>query len=311
MVPADFDCQEGIMVLNSEFPFILNVCGTEAAQYAARIAAAATAHSETGDIAWLSQDRAFEVPFRGDDAAVLEAARAAVGNGLLDVNVVAAAGRRKMLLVADMDSTIIGCECLDEIADAIGLKPQVAAITERAMAGEIAFAPALRERVALLKGLPVHRLARVYGERVRLNPGARALVATMKAHGARTVLVSGGFTFFTSRVAADAGFDENHGNVLLDDGAHLLGTVAEPILGREAKLQTLEEETAKLGLAHDQTLAVGDGANDLDMIERAGLGVAYHAKPIVAGAAGARVDHGDLTTLLYMQGYRDDEIVRG
>jgi phosphoserine phosphatase len=192
----------------------------------------------------------------------------------------------------------------------MGLKPQVAAITERAMAGEIAFAPALRERVALLKGLPVHRLSRVYGERVRLNRGARALIATMKAHGARCVLVSGGFTFFTSRVAADVGFDADHGNVLLDDGAHLLGTVAEPILGREAKLETLEAEAKKLGLSYDETLAVGDGANDLDMIGRAGLGVAYHAKPIVAQAAGARIDHGDLTVLLYLQGYRDDEIVR-
>jgi len=297
--------------LNIEFPFILSAIGAGAAHYAAHIAStAATANSETGEIAWLSQDRAFEVPFRGDDGKVLAAARAAVAGTPLDINVVAAAGRRKKLLVADMDSTIIGCECLDEIADAMGLKAQVAAITERAMAGEIAFAPALRERVALLKGLPVHRLSRVYGERVRLTPGARALLATMKAHGARCVLVSGGFTFFTSRVAADAGFDADHGNVLLDDGTHLLGTVAEPILGREAKLQTLEDEAKTLGLSYDATLAVGDGANDLDMIGRAGLGVAYHAKPIVAEAAGARVDHGDLTALLYLQGYRDDEIVR-
>lgn len=237
--------------------------------------------------------------------------RAAAEGTFLDINVVPAAARRKKLLVADMDSTIISCECLDEIADAMGIKAQVAAITERAMAGEIAFAPALRERVALLKGLPVHKLARVYGERVRLNPGARALIATMKANGAKTVLVSGGFTFFTSRVAEDAGFDADYGNVLLDDGAHLTGTVAEPILGREAKLETLERETKALRLSPEETLAVGDGANDLDMIGRAGLGVAYHAKPIVAQAAGARVDHGDLTTLLYLQGYRDDEIVRG
>ncbi len=296
--------------MDYKFPFILSAIGKDAAQHAARIGSAAAAHSRTGDIAWLSQNRAFDVPFDGDSDKAREAARAAAEGTLLDINVVASAARRKKLLVADMDSTIIGCECLDEIADAIGLKPQVAAITERAMAGEIAFAPALRERVALLKGLPVHRLSRVYGERVRLNPGARALIATMKAHGARSVLVSGGFTFFTSRVAADAGFDADHGNVLLDDGAHLLGTVAEPILGREAKLETLESETKKLGLSHEETLAVGDGANDLDMIGRAGLGVAYHAKPIVAQAAGARVDHGDLTALLYLQGYRDDEIVR-
>lgn len=296
--------------MDYKFPFILSAIGAGAAQYAARIASVASAHSETDDIAWLSQDRAFEVPFRGDSDKIRDAAREAAGGTFLDINVVAAAARRKKLLVADMDSTIIGCECLDEIADAMGLKAQVAAITERAMAGEIAFAPALRERVALLKGLPVHRLSRVYGERVRLNPGARALLATMKAHGARCVLVSGGFTFFTSRVAADAGFDADHGNVLLDDGTHLLGTVAEPILGREAKLQTLEDEAKTLGLSYEETLAVGDGANDLDMIGRAGLGIAYHAKPIVAQAAGARIDHGDLTALLYLQGYRDDEIVR-
>jgi len=280
-----------------------------AARWATTLGKAVGADSKSAAIAWLSQNRAFEIAFQGDPGVVKEAARAAAAGSWLDINVVATAGRRKKLLVADMDSTIIGCECLDEIADAVGLKPQVAAITERAMAGEIAFAPALRERVGLLKGLPVHRLARVYGERVRLNPGARALVATMKAHGARTVLVSGGFTYFTSRVAADAGFDAHHGNVLLDDGERLTGTVAEPILGRQAKLQTLQDETAKLKIGYDETLAVGDGANDLDMIERAGLGVAYHARPIVAQAAGARIDYGDLTALLYLQGYRDNEIV--
>jgi phosphoserine phosphatase len=304
LVPA---CQEELRILDDEFPFMLSAIGTDAAQFAARIA---DAHSDRGEIAWLSRDRAFEIPFRGDREVVLAAARTAAAGASLDVNAVAAAQRRKKLLVADMDSTIIGCECLDEIADAMGLKPKVAAITARAMAGEIAFEPALRERVALLKGLPVHRLARVYGERVRLNPGARALLATMKAHGARSVLVSGGFSFFTARVAADAGFDAHHGNVLMDDGTHLLGTVAEPILGREAKLHRLEDETAKLGLSFADTLAVGDGANDLGMIGRAGLGVAYHAKPVVAEAAGARIDHGDLTALLYLQGYRDDEIVR-
>lgn len=297
--------------MNSEFPLILSIAGAEAAPFAARITSAAAAHSKTGEIAWLSAGRVFEVPFRGDAGKVETAARSAAEGSRFDINVVAAAARRKKLLVADMDSTIISCECLDEIADAMGLKAQVAAITERAMAGEIAFAPALRERVALLKGLPVHKLARVYGERVRLNPGARALTATMKANGAKTVLVSGGFTFFTSRVAEDAGFDADYGNVLLDDGTHLTGKVAEPILGREAKLETLERETKALGLSPEETLAVGDGANDLDMIGRAGLGVAYHAKPIVAQAAGARVDYGDLTTLLYLQGYRDDEIVRG
>jgi len=261
-----------------------------------------------GTVTWLAKDRAFDIAPDGDGA--LAAARTAAGDAALDINAVRTTGRRKKLLVADMDSTIINCECLDEIADFAGLKARVSAITERAMRGEIAFEPALRERVALLKGLPLHRLARVYAERIRLNPGARALVQTMKAHGARTCLVSGGFTYFTEKVGADAGFDDHQANVLLDDGAHLLGAVQEPILGREAKLAALKAETARLGISTDDALCVGDGANDLAMIERAGLGVAYHAKPVVAAAAGARIDHSDLTALLYLQGYSDDEIVR-
>jgi phosphoserine phosphatase len=209
-----------------------------------------------------------------------------------------------------MDSTIIGCECIDELADMAGLKPQVAAITERAMRGELDFPAALRERVALLKGLPLEALARVYAERVRLNPGARALTATMRAHGAHTLLVSGGFTYFTTCVAEDAGFEAHQGNRLVDDGKVLTGEVGEPILGREAKLKALEEAVARFRLAVSDTLAVGDGANDLDMIKRAGLGVAYHAKPVVAAAAGASIAHGDLRSLLYLQGYRSSEIQR-
>jgi phosphoserine phosphatase len=263
-----------------------------------------------GTVTWLSPERAFDIAIVGDSAALLAAARAAAGDAPVDVNAVTVAGRRKKLLVADMDSTIIGCECLDEIADFVGVKAHVSAITERAMRGEIAFEPALRERVALLKGMPVHRLGRVYAERVRLNPGAKALVHTMKAHGARTCLVSGGFTFFTSRVAEDAGFDDHQANVLVDDGSVLLGEVREPILGREAKLAALEVEVQRLGIAADDALCVGDGANDLAMITRAGLGVAYHAKPIVAAEADAKIDHGDLTSLLYLQGYSDAEIVR-
>jgi len=253
---------------------------------------------------WLSEGRAFDIPYDAAAFARLKAMDA-------DVNAVPIAGRRKALLVADMDSTVIGCECLDELADQAGLKPQIAAITERAMRGEIAFAPALRARVALLAGLPLGALERTYAERVRLNPGAKALVATMKRQGARAVLVSGGFTYFTRRVAAQAGFDADRANVLIDDGAGLTGAVAEPILGREAKRAALEEEASRLGIALDDTLAVGDGANDLDMIRAAGLGVAYHAKPIVAEAAPARIDHGDLRALLYLQGYRDEEIVEG
>jgi phosphoserine phosphatase len=191
-----------------------------------------------------------------------------------------------------------------------GLKPQIAAITERAMRGELEFEAALKERVGMLKGLKLDALERTYAERVKLNPGAKSLLATMRAHGAHTMLVSGGFGYFTSRVAAAAGFHVEHGNVLLDDGAALTGEVGIPILGREAKLQALEEAVGSLGIGFEDSLAVGDGANDLGMIGRAGLGVAYHAKPVVAEAAGAAVDHNDLTALLYLQGYSDAEIVR-
>lgn len=243
----------------------------------------------------------------GADVASLRAyTERALERMAVDACVQPAEGRRKRLLVADMDSTIIGCECLDELADFAGLKRQIAAITERAMAGEIAFEGALRERVGLLAGLELTALQRAYDERVRLNPGAQRLVRTMNAHGARCVLVSGGFDFFTVRVAEAAGFATQRANRLLDDGARLLGTVAEPILGREAKLAALVEEAALMGLGLDETLAVGDGANDLAMIAAAGLGVAYRAKPLVAARADARVDHADLTALLYFQGYGQD-----
>jgi len=220
-----------------------------------------------------------------------------------------AIGRRKGLLIADMDSTIINVECIDELADFAGVKAQVSEITERAMRGELDFEAALRERVAMLKGLPLADLQRAYDERVRLNPGARTLVRTMTANGAKAFLVSGGFSFFTSRVAQAAGFDANRANTLIEAGGVLAGTVGEPILGREAKLAALREEAANLGLLLSATLAVGDGANDLAMIEASGLGVAYHAKPIVAAQAHAKVDHTDLTSLLYFQGYRADQFV--
>ena len=282
--------------------FVLNVIAEDAAELADEMRA-------LGEASWLAGGRAFDIAVAGNGTAALTQARAIAGTRAADVNLVATVRRRKKLLVADMDSTIIGCECLDELADMAGLKPQVAAITERAMRGEIEFAPALRERVSLLQGLPLSALQRVYDERVRLNPGAQTLLATMRAHGAKTLLVSGGFTFFTQRVAALAGFEAEQANVLLDDGATLLGAVAEPILGREAKLAALEEATRESGLDFADTLAVGDGANDLGMIGRAGLGVAYHAKPVVAAAAAASIAHGDLTALLYLQGYREDEIV--
>jgi phosphoserine phosphatase len=217
-------------------------------------------------------------------------------------------GRRKALLVADMDSTIVTGETLDELADFAGLKDRIAAITARAMNGELDFKAALRERVAMLQGLPLDALERTW-QRVRLTPGARELVATMRAHGAYAALVSGGFSFFTSRVAALCGFDLHRSNTLLDDGAALLGRVGEPILDRDTKLATLTGLAAERGLELSATLAVGDGANDLDMLSAAGLGVAYRAKPIVAATARARVDHADLRALLFAQGYRAQEIV--
>jgi phosphoserine phosphatase len=234
--------------------------------------------------------------------------RAAVSGSGIDAVATPAAGRRKTLLIADMDSTIVAGETLDELADCAGLKPRIAAITARAMNGELDFKAALRERVAMLKGLPVDALERTW-QRVRLTSGARELVATMRAHGAYTVLVSGGFSFFTGRVARLCGFDLHRANVLLDDGAALTGRVAEPILDRDAKLATLIEVASERGVGLSDTLAVGDGANDLDMIRAAGLGVAFRAKPVVAAAALARVDHGDLRALLFAQGYRVEEIV--
>jgi phosphoserine phosphatase len=208
-----------------------------------------------------------------------------------------------------MDSTMIGQECIDELADFAGLKTHVAAITERAMRGEIEFEPALRERVALLKGLPVSVVDEVLKNRITTTPGGRELVATMRAHGAYTCLISGGFTLFTNAVAALIGFQENRANELLVRDGKLIGEVADPILGRAAKLATLTELREAFDLDNIDTLVVGDGANDLGMIEQAGLGIAYHAKPAVAAAAAARIDHGDLTALLYAQGYRRDEFV--
>jgi phosphoserine phosphatase len=203
-----------------------------------------------------------------------------------------------------MDSTMIGQECIDELADYAGFKAHVAAITERAMRGEIAFEPALRERVALLKGLPQAVVSEVIEKRIVLTPGGRTLVATMRANRAYTCLVSGGFTMFTRTIGTMIGFDEDRSNILLVDGDGCLsGLVAEPILGREAKLDTLLELQQRLALSPEDTLAIGDGANDIPMIEAAGLGVAYHGKPAVAEAAAARIDHGDLTALLYAQGY--------
>ncbi len=295
--------------MEEPFAFVLNVVARTADELAGPLRAIAASHGVAGDIDWLLEDEAFDIPFAGEPKAVLAKARAAAEGHHADINVLAQANRRKRLLIADMDSTVITAECLDEIADMLGLKAQIAAITERAMRGEVAFEPALRERVAMLKGLRLDALEEVMRERIRLTEGARTLVMTMRHHGARTLLVSGGFTFFTQRVALAAGFDAQRANRLLDDGERLTGLVGEPILGRQAKLETLEREAARLGLKENDTLAVGDGANDLAMIERAGLGVAFHAKTVIAEAAAARLDYADLRGLLFLQGYRASEFV--
>lgn len=227
----------------------------------------------------------------------------------MDANVVPVDGRRKQLLIADMDSTIISVECIDELADFAAVKAEVAAITERAMRGELDFEAALDARVALVKGLPESALAECYAERVRLNPGARTLVRTMAALGAETALVSGGFTYFTARVAAEAGFARNQANTLLIEDGKLTGKAARPILGRAAKLTALEAMCKERGITVSDAIAVGDGANDLDMVRAAGLGVAYHAKPALAAEADARLEHSDLTALLALQGIAASEWV--
>lgn len=278
------------------------------------VAALTPALPPAGPGRWLAPGDAWEQPLRLSASPAPSAAlRASVANHLagrpIDVNVVPAAGRRKALLVADMDSTIIQQECIDEMADMLGLKARIAAITERAMRGELPFEAALRERLALLAGLEVSALQRVFDERVTLMPGARTLVATMRTNGAFTALVSGGFSFFTSRVAAAVGFDTNQANELEIVEGRLTGGVVGPILGREAKLEALLRYRGARALAEAATMAVGDGANDLAMIEAAGLGVAYRAKPVVAAEADVGITYGDLTALLYLQGYRKADFV--
>jgi phosphoserine phosphatase len=279
-------------------------------------AALARARAElpgAGEAKWLARGEAADIPFTPagpiDQRGVAGAIRAALA-APIDVVVQPVAHRRKRLFLADMDSTMIGQECIDELADHANLKAYVAAITERAMRGEIAFEPALRERVALLKGLPQAVADEVIAKRIVLTPGGPTLVATMRANGAYTCLVSGGFTLFTQRIGAMIGFDEDRSNTLVvDGGGKLAGLVEEPILGKEAKLDTLMELRTRLKLSSKDTLAIGDGANDIPMIEAASLGVAYHGKPAVAAAAAARIDHGDLTALLYVQGYSRTEFV--
>ncbi|ARO24879.1 phosphoserine phosphatase SerB [Rhizobium sp. S9] len=260
---------------------------------------------------WLADGVACDIALReGTDAQAAEAnLLAVISSAPIDLVIQEQDSRRKKLLIADMDSTMIGQECIDELAAEVGLKERVADITARAMNGEIAFEPALRERVALLKGLPISVVDEVIAKRITLTPGGPELIATMKAKGHYTALVSGGFTVFTSRIAATLGFDENRANTLLDEDGILSGFVAEPILGKQAKVDALNEISANLGISPQEAIAVGDGANDLGMLQLAGSGVALHAKPTVAAQAQMRINHADLTALLYIQGYRKTDFV--
>lgn len=260
---------------------------------------------------WLADNIACDIVLREHaDSAWAESELAAVLDGApVDIAIQEQDTRRKKLLIADMDSTMIGQECIDELADEVGFKDEVSKITARAMNGEIAFEPALRERVALLAGLSASVISQVLEKRITLTPGGRELVATMRRSGGYCALVSGGFTSFTGPIAKMIGFDEHRANVLLSRGGKLTGEVAEPILGRQAKIDALEEISARLGILPADAIAVGDGANDLGMLERAGSGVALHAKPQVAAKADIRIDHGDLSALLYLQGYRQSDFV--
>ncbi|MCD6069682.1 MAG: phosphoserine phosphatase SerB [Microvirga sp.] len=276
------------------------------------VARAAQALGQETQQAILARGIAADLVISGaqDVKAVEAALRQALNDQPIDIVVQPYAHRRKRLFLADMDSTMIGQECIDELADYVGLKAEVSEITERAMRGEIAFEPALRERVALLKNLPVNVVDEIIAKRITLTPGGMALVRTMRANDAYTCLVSGGFTLFTGPIGATIGFHEDRSNRLILEGEKLAGLVEEPILGREAKLATLVELRARFGLAPHETMAVGDGANDLAMLGEAGLGVAFRAKPAVAAAAHARLDHADLSALLYVQGYKAGEIVQ-
>ncbi|MFC7064568.1 phosphoserine phosphatase SerB [Brucella rhizosphaerae] len=271
---------------------------------------ASAAVNATG-LYWLADGIACDIPLASGitQKEAETALRASLDGAPVDVVVQEQDSRRKKILIADMDSTMIQQECIDELAEEAGLREHVAAITARAMNGEIEFEPALRERVALLKGLPLSVIDKVISTRISLMPGGVELVRTMRKHGAYTALVSGGFTSFTRRVAEMIGFHEDRANTLLHDGAHLSGTVSDPILGREAKVEKLIEIADRLGLTPQDAIAVGDGANDLGMIQLAGTGVALHAKPAVAAQAKVRIDHGDLTALLYIQGYRKSDFV--
>lgn len=290
--------------------YVLTLIGNPSTPLSAQtVQSVADVLGQTGPADWLCPAHACDLPFDhlSPEQAITQA-RTSLNGLTLDVVAQPIADRRKNLLVADMDSTIIEQECIDELADALGIKPQISDITERAMRGELEFDPALRERVGLLKGLAESALEEVYNTKITQTPGGSTLCATMHANGGKTALVSGGFTYFTQRIAQAVGFDTNQANTLIIENGILTGNVGEPILGRQAKVDALHSLAKEYGFPTSQTMAVGDGANDLGMIGEAGLGVALHAKPVVAAAAPAQIDHGDLTALLYIQGYRQKEI---
>ncbi|OIQ34235.1 MAG: phosphoserine phosphatase SerB [Roseobacter sp. MedPE-SWchi] len=259
-----------------------------------------------GEASWLAPDIAAEFPLEREPANLWEVWKDLQSMGV-DLVLQEIANRRKKMLLADMDSTMIQQECIDELAEEAGVGPRVKEITARAMNGELDFDGALTERVALLKDLPETVITQVLDTRITLMPGGPQLLATMKADGAYAALVSGGFTAFTARIAAELGFDENRANTLLVADGKLTGKPGLPILGREAKVAALEQITARLGISEAEVIAVGDGANDLGMLLRAGSGVALHAKPSVAAQCEIRINHGDLTALLYIQGYSRDQ----
>jgi len=278
----------------------------------ASIARAQAALPSPGEVIWLCEGEACDIAFEEDVhelTTIRDNVRKALKGAAIDIVCQRDGNRRKRLLVADMDSTLIGQECIDEIGDYVGLKDKISFITERAMRGELEFDSALRERVALLKGIEKSALQTIFDNQIRLNPGARTLARTMVAHGARAIIVSGGFTFFTARIAEAAGFDASQANRLEISQGKLTGAVIEPILGSQAKLEALHHYREVMDIGQADTLCVGDGANDLAMLSEAGLGIAYYAKPVVAAKAHACVNHGDLTALLFAQGYARGEFV--
>ncbi len=295
---------------NTDYVVTLVSSKVEACLEAQLLQAAQDSLANFSSLNWLNKNIAADLFFQSSNVSGVETnIRLAVGNAPVDIIVQPVAHRKKKLFLADMDSTMIGQECIDELAAFVGLKSEVSEITERAMRGELDFEPALRERVSLLKGLNISVIGNIIANHLTLTEGGRELVQTMRTNGAYTCLVSGGFTLFTWRIGAMIGFHEDRSNLLELEGDTLKGTVQEPILGKEAKLATLIELRNKFSLEPQDTLAVGDGANDLAMLGEAGLGVAFRAKPAVAAIAHARIEHSDLTALLYAQGYKSGEFI--